>query len=64
MSALANRRILVVEHEFVIPADLCEMLGAASAVVLGPAASIGEAMQLIQEHEVEAAILGMNLNGQ
>jgi CheY-like chemotaxis protein len=64
MSALANRLILVVEDEFLIAAALCDMLEDASAIVIGPAVSVGEAMQLLQDHDVEGAILDMNLNGQ
>ncbi len=64
MNRLANRRILVVEDEFLIAAALCDMLEDASAIVVGPAANLGEALLLLQEQPVEAAILDMNLNGQ
>jgi CheY-like chemotaxis protein len=63
MTALSNRRILVVEDEFLIAAMLCDMLQDHSAVVVGPAASVPEALQLIQEHPIDAAVLDMNLNG-
>jgi CheY-like chemotaxis protein len=64
MSRLANRRILVVEDEFLIAAVLCDMLEDASAVVVGPAVAVADAMRLLQDHPVDAAILDMNLNGQ
>lgn len=64
MSAFANRRILVVEDEFLVATVLCDMLEDASAVVVGPAVTVDKAMQLIQEHPIEAAILDINLNGQ
>lgn len=64
MSALANRRILVVEDEFLIATVLCDQLQDADAVVVGPAITVRQAMQYIEDHEIEAAILDMNLNGQ
>lgn len=64
MSRLANCRILVVEDEFLIAAALCDMLEDAGAVVVGPVATITDAMQILQDQRVEAAILDMNLNGQ
>ncbi|WP_103255601.1 response regulator [Tabrizicola aquatica] len=63
MSRLANRRILVVEDEFLIAAALCDMLEDASATVVGPATNVRDAMILLQEQEVDAAILDVNLNG-
>ncbi|MDP3265062.1 MAG: response regulator [Tabrizicola sp.] len=64
MSALANRRVLVVEDEFLISAMLCDMLIAASAEVVGPAANVSAALKLIEDNPVDGAILDMNLNGQ
>jgi DNA-binding NtrC family response regulator len=64
MKSLANCCILVVEDEFLIATALCEMLEDASAVVLGPATSVREAIKLIQNYQVDAAIVDMNLNGQ
>lgn len=64
MSALAGKRILVVEDEFLISAMLCDMLSESEATVIGPAARIDAALQLIENHGLDAAILDMNLNGQ
>lgn len=64
MSGLAGSRVLVVEDEFLIAAVLCDMLEDNAAVVVGPAATVAEAMRLLQEHPVDAALLDMNLNGQ
>ncbi len=64
MSALANRRVLVVEDEFLISAMLCDMLGDAAAEVVGPAANVTSALRLIEENTLDAAILDMNLNGE
>jgi DNA-binding response OmpR family regulator len=64
MSSLANQRILVVEDEFLISAMLCDMLFDAEAVVVGPAASVSAALRLVQDNDVDCAILDMNLNGE
>jgi CheY-like chemotaxis protein len=64
MSGLANLRILVVEDEFLIASVVCDMLEDASAVVVGPAATVADALHLLQANVVEAALLDMNLNGQ
>ncbi|MES2814304.1 MAG: response regulator [Pseudomonadota bacterium] len=64
MSVLTGRRILVVEDEFLIASVLCDMLEDSGAVVLGPAATVAEAMQMLHDNPVDAALLDMNLNGQ
>jgi CheY-like chemotaxis protein len=64
MSAFSNRRILVVEDEFLVSIMLCDMLSEANAAVVGPAANVASALQLIAENQIDAAILDMNLNGQ
>ncbi|RYI08885.1 MAG: response regulator [Acetobacteraceae bacterium] len=64
MNDLANQRILVVEDEFLISAMLCDMLEDASVVAVGPAATVAEALKLIEDGQVDAAILDMNLQGQ
>lgn len=64
MSALSECRILVVEDEFLISTMLCDMLSDCEAVVVGPAASISSALELVRDNPVDAAILDINLNGQ
>ena len=64
MSRLTTRRILVVEDEFLIAAALCDMLQDAAAIVVGPASTVADAIQLLRAQPVDAAILDMNLNGQ
>ena len=44
---LRNRRILVVEDEFVIAADLQQHLEGIGAVVIGPASSVEKAVSII-----------------
>jgi DNA-binding response OmpR family regulator len=64
MSALAEKRILIVEDEFLISAMLCDMLRDSGATVIGPAASVSAALRMIDNHWLDAAVLDMNLNGQ
>lgn len=64
MDGLANRRILVVEDEFLISAMLCDMLSDAAVIPVGPATTVSQAMELIRDTQIDAAILDMNLNGQ
>lgn len=67
MSALplSGRRILVVEDEYIIAADLCRTLQKEGAVVIGPAASVSRALDLIEaEPRIDGAILDVNLGGE
>jgi DNA-binding response OmpR family regulator len=64
MSALANRHVLVVEDEFLVSTMLCDMLTAAAATVIGPAANVAFALRLIADFPIDGAILDMNLNGE
>jgi CheY-like chemotaxis protein len=61
---LRNRRILVVEDEFVIAVDLQHRLEISGAVVIGPASSVESAVAIIEsEASLDAAVLDMNLGG-
>ncbi len=58
---LANCRILVVEDEFVIAIEVKRWLQAAGAEVLGPVPSADRALDLIEDHQPDAAVLDVNL---
>lgn len=62
-TALAGKRILVVEDDYLIATDLARTLQAAGASVVGPAPSVDKALALIDAEMVDAAILDVNLNG-
>lgn len=64
MGELADKRVLVLEDEFLISAMLCDMLADAAVVPVGPATTVDEALRLIQDNRLDAAILDMNLKGQ
>jgi CheY-like chemotaxis protein len=60
---LAGCRVLVVEDETLIAADISEVLTGAGGVLVGPAASVREARQLIKENSfLDAALLDVNLS--
>jgi len=63
-SALRDRRILVVEDEYLIAMSLQEALESAGAVVVGPAPSVDKALKQIEsEPHIDAAVLDVNLGG-
>ena len=62
---LDERRVLVVEDEYMLAEDMRETLEAAGAIVLGPAASLEGALALLRtEATVDAATVDINLGGQ
>lgn len=63
-SPLRDRRILVVEDEYLIAMSLQDALENAGAVVVGPVPSIDKAIQTIDsEPNIDAAVLDVNLGG-
>ena len=64
-SALAGRRVLVVEDEYFIAEDLDSSLKAAGAVVLGPVPSVEAALAMLNcEPAPDTAVLDVNLGGE
>jgi CheY-like chemotaxis protein len=62
--ALRHCRILVVEDEYLLADELRSELEDAGAVVLGPVATVEQAMTLIAgEPHIDGAILDVNLGG-
>ena len=63
---LLGRKILVVEDEYMIAADLSFLVEEAGAEVAGPVGSVAEALSLIGTGggELDAAILDINLGGE
>jgi DNA-binding response OmpR family regulator len=63
-SALAGRRILIVEDEYFLADDLKQMLDAQSAEVLGPVPTMAEALRAINDSQrIDCAVLDVNLGG-
>jgi CheY-like chemotaxis protein len=58
-------RLLLVEDEYLLALYLSEMLEDLGAQVLGPVASVADALELIDKApEIDAAILDVNLAGE
>ena len=65
MESLAGRRILVVEDEYILAQCLCEVLEQEGVEVLGPVASIEDALALLERGpQPDAAVLDVNLGNQ
>ena len=58
---ITGRRVLVVEDEFVIALDLQLALYRLGCEVLGPVASVAEALVLLRHERPDAAVLDINL---
>lgn len=64
MTRLAGKQILIVEDEFFIPETAADMLSALGATVVGPAATVAQALSIIEREPIDAALLDVNLNGE
>jgi DNA-binding NtrC family response regulator len=58
---LSGTRVLLVEDEAIIALDLADTFESAGANVIGPAASVREALSLIDEETVDTALLDFNV---
>jgi CheY-like chemotaxis protein len=64
MSILRDRRILIVEDEYLIAASLQENLELAGCVVVGPVPTIEQALEVIESNSrLDAAVVDVNLGG-
>lgn len=60
-SALAGKRILVVEDEYFIASDLRRALQKAGAVPVGPVGDLAAGLSLVDRQPIDAALLDINL---
>lgn len=63
-SGMAATRILVVEDEFLIALDISGVLEQAGLTVVGPAANVGDALEVIAREVVDGALLDAHLAGE
>lgn len=59
----ASPAILVVEDEWLLASALAQALAAGGYRVVGPASTSDQALQVMAEHGVDAALLDVNLGG-
>lgn len=64
MHALEGKRVLIVEDEFLIAMTARDMIEEFGAVVIGPAATVSEALELVGKETIDIALLDLNLHGQ
>lgn len=64
-TSLAGRHILIVEDDFFVADDFAATFEGAGAKVVGPAASLSQALELIERTErLDGALLDINLQGE
>lgn len=64
MAWLNGKRILVVEDEALIAVMVEDMLSELGSIVVGPAATIEQALTLLAHEEIDAAVLDVNIRGE
>ena len=60
---LTQKRVLVVEDSALVAMDLCSVLAEAGYATVGPAATVEDAIKLIDSSSIDVVLLDMNLNG-
>jgi len=61
---LKGLRVLVVEDEMMVSMLIEDMLGDLGCIVVGPAARLDEAVELVKLGGIDCAVLDVNLGGQ
>src|SRR5262245_64504158 len=61
---MAAKRVLVVEDEFLIALDIAGVLEQAGIAVIGPAGTVGDALQALEGEVVHGALLDAHLAGE
>jgi CheY-like chemotaxis protein len=64
MTDIAGLRLLVVEDEMLIAMTIEDVLTDLGCIVIGPASSVAKAMDFLEKHEIDGAILDLNLKGE
>lgn len=62
MDGIEGLRLLLVEDEFVLALGLADLLGDLGAIVVGPVATVEDALALVERvPEIDGAVLDVNL---
>lgn len=62
--ALAYCRVLIVEDEYFLADDMAHAIQALGLHVVGPVPTIAEALAIVADEPVDAAVLDINLKGE
>ena len=62
--SLKGQRILIVEDQFLIAIELQESLEKAGATVVGPVGRLDRALSKVEDDDLNAALLDVDLNGE
>ena len=62
--SLVERRVLVVEDEYLIAMEMTYCLSVAGAEIVGPVPNAEQALALIEAGPLDAAVLDVNLRGE
>jgi len=63
-SPFGCRRVLLVEDEMILAWLIQDMLVDLGCVAIGPAATVNQALAMLDAQAIDAAVLDVNLNGQ
>jgi CheY-like chemotaxis protein len=63
-SRFSEKRVLVVEDEYLVAMDVSAYLAAAGAQVVGPASTVTAALDAVEHTELDGAIVDVNLRGE
>jgi len=58
---LAGRKVLVVEDQYLIAEDLCELVEVLGGEVIGPTSRVGSALAALRSDRPDLALLDVNL---
>lgn len=62
-ASLCGRRLLVVEDDYMIAMDVVFFLEACGAAIVGPVATVADALELIAAEQIDGASLDIDLGG-
>jgi DNA-binding response OmpR family regulator len=60
---LAGLRLLVVEDDYLVAADMCSSLRRRGAQILGPVANVRRGREMVRQQRPDVALLDINLHG-
>lgn len=64
MTDVAGKRVLIVEDELLVAMSLEDTLRSLGCTVIGPVATLGEALRIAGDVDADLAILDVNLRGE